>query len=218
MFTFHDFVVDDGDTDADSIMRICAALGNPGLKTRNAKRFSLPEFQSPFVVADRKDASDPFYLDLLAVIDPASRHAHKMAAILKAIQHSVGQWMKIRVIFNTPAKHSELPLISYYRYVAGDTPVEKVVFEDLPRDPLFTQNLIAPDNWMVEVVRGVYDLDNIRLRDLKESITSEYELEYLLVEGHCLEVKTGSPPRGLQFTLAPESQGIVIKHYGWSNN
>jgi hypothetical protein len=40
----------------------------------------------------------------------------------------------------------------------------------------------------------------------------EYELEYILVEGHCLELKSGTPPRGLQFTLAPENTGGEICH------
>jgi len=57
------------------------------------------------------------------------------------------------------------------------------------------------------VVKGVNDPDNIRLQDLEGSVTSEFELANLLVEGHCLELKTGSPPRGLQFTLDPENEG-----------
>ncbi|CAG0922145.1 unnamed protein product, partial [Notodromas monacha] len=38
----------------------------------------------------------------------------------------------------------------------------------------------------------------------------EYELENLLLEGHCFESGTGNPPRGLQFTLAAENQPIVF--------
>lgn len=32
-------------------------------------------------------------------------------------------------------------------------------------------------------------------------VTADYELEHLLLEGHCFDVSTGQPPRGLQFTL-----------------
>lgn len=32
-------------------------------------------------------------------------------------------------------------------------------------------------------------------------VTAEYELEHLLLEGHCFDLSTGQPPRGLQFTL-----------------
>lgn len=32
-------------------------------------------------------------------------------------------------------------------------------------------------------------------------MTAEYELEHLLLEGHCFDLSSGQPPRGLQFTL-----------------
>lgn len=32
-------------------------------------------------------------------------------------------------------------------------------------------------------------------------VTAEFELEHLLLEGHCFDLSTGQPPRGLQFTL-----------------
>lgn len=32
-------------------------------------------------------------------------------------------------------------------------------------------------------------------------MSAEYELEHLLLEGHCFDLSTGQPPRGLQFTL-----------------
>ena len=32
-------------------------------------------------------------------------------------------------------------------------------------------------------------------------VTAEYELEHLLLEGHCFDLSSGQPPRGLQFTL-----------------
>lgn len=32
-------------------------------------------------------------------------------------------------------------------------------------------------------------------------VAAEFELEHLLLEGHCFDLSTGQPPRGLQFTL-----------------
>jgi len=130
-------------------------MSSPKIKGKNSKRFSLPEFDSPITVNLPKDEeADPYYLDIKAVIDPASRHAHKMAALLTAVVDTLSQWVKIQLIYNPPSKHSELPLKSYFRYIAGNNPGEKIVFEQIPREPLFTQNLIAPDNWMVEVRTG----------------------------------------------------------------
>lgn len=63
---------------------------------------------------------------------------------------------------------------------------------------------------MVEVVRSVYDLDNIKLSDINGPVHSEYELEYLLLEGHCFDSSSGSPPRGLQFTLGTKDTPIIV--------
>ncbi len=63
---------------------------------------------------------------------------------------------------------------------------------------------------MVEVVRSVYDLDNIKLIDINGPVHSEYELEYLLLEGHCFDSTSGAPPRGLQFTLGTKEIPVVV--------
>lgn len=39
-------------------------------------------------------------------------------------------------------------------------------FTNMPTSPLLTQNMLTPENWLVEVVRAVYDLDNIRLENV----------------------------------------------------
>lgn len=41
-------------------------------------------------------------------------------------------------------------------------------------------------------------------------MAAEYELEYLLLEGHCFDVTTGQPPRGLQFTLGTASDPVRV--------
>lgn len=41
-------------------------------------------------------------------------------------------------------------------------------------------------------------------------VAAEYELEYLLLEGHCFDVTTGQPPRGLQFTLGTASDPVRV--------
>lgn len=63
---------------------------------------------------------------------------------------------------------------------------------------------------MVEAVRSVYDLDNIRLADINGPVHSEFELEHLLLEGHCFDATSGSPPRGLQFTLGTRDRPVVV--------
>jgi UDP-glucose:glycoprotein glucosyltransferase len=39
---------------------------------------------------------------------------------------------------------------------------------------------------------------------------SEFELEHLLLEGHCFETLIGNPPRGLQITLGTEKEPLIV--------
>lgn len=41
-------------------------------------------------------------------------------------------------------------------------------------------------------------------------VSAEYELGYLLLEGHCFDVSTGQPPRGLQFTLGIKNHPVKV--------
>ena len=84
-------------------------------------------------------------------------------------------------------------------------------FLNLPEDPIFTMHYHIPDNWLIEPVKSIYDLDNIKLANVDQgSVHSEFELEYLLLEGHCFEAYTGNPPRGLQLTLGTKNQPVVM--------
>lgn len=100
-------------------------------------------------------------------------------------------------------------------------------FMEIPESTLLTLNMITPESWMVQAVRSPHDLDNIHLQEVSQHlsnliiffpqlllrwcivllcqvsgvVTAEYELEHLLLEGHCFDLSTGQPPRGLQFTL-----------------
>lgn len=44
---------------------------------------------------------------------------------------------------------------------------------------------------------------------MKGVVTAEYELEHLLLEGHCFDLSTGQPPRGLQFTLGMSQDPLM---------
>lgn len=61
---------------------------------------------------------------------------------------------------------------SFYRFVLepeiqfgadGEMKGAVATFTKLPTSSLLTQHIHAPENWLVEVVRSVYDLDNIKL-------------------------------------------------------
>ncbi|VDK58566.1 unnamed protein product [Cylicostephanus goldi] len=54
---------------------------------------------------------------------------------------------------------------------------------------------------MVESVYAEADLDNIRMESAQSDVLAEFSLEHILLEGHCFDEVSGSPPRGLQFVL-----------------
>uniref|UniRef100_A0A8C4VRE1 UDP-glucose ceramide glucosyltransferase-like 1 n=1 Tax=Gopherus evgoodei TaxID=1825980 RepID=A0A8C4VRE1_9SAUR len=161
--------------------------------------------------------NEPFY-DVIAIVDPLTREAQKMAHLLIVLGDIVN--MKLRLFMNSRSKLSEVPLKSFYRFVLEPEltsgannlfpsgPVAK--FLEMPETLLLTLNMITPESWLVEAVNSSYDLDNIHLQDVSRIVTAEYELEYLLLEGHCFDVTTGQPPRGLQFTLGMKNNPVMF--------
>ncbi|KAE8604939.1 hypothetical protein XENTR_v10014902 [Xenopus tropicalis] len=158
------------------------------------------------------------YFDVVAVVDPVTKAAQRLAPLLLVLKQVLN--MNLRVFMNCQSKLSEMPLKSFYRYVLepevmftsqkniAPGPIAK--FLDMPQSPLFTLSLDTPDSWMVESVRTPYDLDNIYLEEVDSVVAAEFELEYLLLEGHCFDVSTGQPPRGLQFTLGTSTNPVVV--------
>uniref|UniRef100_A0A673B687 UDP-glucose ceramide glucosyltransferase-like 1 n=1 Tax=Sphaeramia orbicularis TaxID=375764 RepID=A0A673B687_9TELE len=158
------------------------------------------------------------YFDVVAVVDPVTRDAQKLAPLLLVLKQLVN--INLRVFMNCQSKLSEMPLKSFYRYVLepevvfqadgsfSSGPMAK--FLDMPQSPLFTLNLNTPESWMVESVHTRYDLDNIYLQEVENIVAAEYELEHLLLEGHCFDVSSGQPPRGLQFTLGTAANPVIV--------
>ncbi|KOB72007.1 Pantothenate kinase 4 [Operophtera brumata] len=68
-------------------------------------------------------------------------------------------------------------------------------FSRLPHAPLLSMEIRTPPNWLVECV-------------------NEFELEYLLLEGHAWDTTLGTPPRGLQLVLGtlekPELMDTIV--------
>ncbi|KAI5628521.1 UDP-glucose:glycoprotein glucosyltransferase 2 isoform X3 [Silurus asotus] len=157
------------------------------------------------------------FFDVVAMADPLTRDAQKLAPLLIVLGQVVN--MRVQLFMNCRAKLSEMPLKSFYRFVmeadvgflGNDTmaagPMAR--FTEIPESPLLTLNMITPESWMVEAVQSPYDLDNIHLQEVSGVVNAEYELEYLLLEGHCFDLSTGQPPRGLQFTLGMKQEPLV---------
>lgn len=164
-----------------------------------------------------KSGGSPF-IDITAIVDPLSLGAQKVAPLLLVLQEVLN--CRVRLFLNPVEKNSEMPLNSFYRLVlepdlmfgsderqlAGPS----AKFGILPVGALLTQGMQVPDNWLVQSVWSPYDLDNIRLRDVETDVHSEYELEHLILEGHCFDSHSGGPPRGLQLTLGTAGDPLMV--------
>ncbi|KAF5892752.1 UDP-glucose:glycoprotein glucosyltransferase 2-like isoform X1, partial [Clarias magur] len=199
---------------SDLIMKVDALLSAaPKTEARKDIKFAKDK-HSILRLAPREDE---VFFDVVATVDPLTRDAQKLAPLLIVL----GQVLNTRVqlFMNCKAKHSEMPLKSFYRFVmeadltffGNDSlsPGPMARFTDIPESPLLTMNMITPESWMVEAVQSAYDLDNIHLQEVSGVVNAEYELEYLLLEGHCFDLSTGQPPRGLQFTLGMKQEPLV---------
>ncbi|KAM9319983.1 UDP-glucose:glycoprotein glucosyltransferase 2 [Gastrophryne carolinensis] len=200
---------------SDLIMKVDSLLSSmPKGEPRQLLKFAK---QKHSLIKIDPDEAGPF-IDVIAVVDPLSREAQQLSHLLIVLSRVMN--MKLTMFMNCRSKLSEMPLKSFYRLVLEPEltflsnnslslgPSAK--FLDLPESPLLTLNMITPESWLVEVVHSSCDLDNIHLQDIDGIITAHYELEYLLLEGHCFDVSNGQPPRGLQFTLGIKNDPVMV--------
>uniref|UniRef100_A0A452TRH4 UDP-glucose ceramide glucosyltransferase-like 1 n=1 Tax=Ursus maritimus TaxID=29073 RepID=A0A452TRH4_URSMA len=200
---------------SDLVMKVDALLS---AQPKGDARIEYQFFEDSHSAIKMRPKEGETYFDVVAVIDPVTREAQRLAPLLLVLTQLIN--MNLRVFMNCQSKLSDMPLKSFYRYVLepeisftpdnsfAKGPIAK--FLDMPQSPLFTLNLNTPESWMVESVRTPYDLDNIYLEEVDSVVAAEYELEYLLLEGHCYDITTGQPPRGLQFTLGTSANPVIV--------
>ncbi|XP_020390116.1 UDP-glucose:glycoprotein glucosyltransferase 1 isoform X4 [Rhincodon typus] len=203
------------DLASDLVMKVDSLLSS---KSKGESRLDLRFFEGEFSAIKLRPKEEQVYFEVMAITDPVTRDAQRLSSFLLVLNQLVN--MNLHVLMNCQPKLSEMPLKSIYRFVLepeitfsadgsfAPGPVAK--FLDMPQSPLFTLIINTPESWMVESVHTSYDLDNIYLKEIDGGIAAEYELEYLLLEGHCYDVSTGQPPRGLQFTLGTNANQEIV--------
>ncbi|KAL1780525.1 UDP-glucose:glycoprotein glucosyltransferase 2 [Sigmodon hispidus] len=157
-----------------------------------------------------------------ALVSPLPVHASRYHITLLKENHSV---ITINppdsdLFFDVIAIVDPLTREAFYRFVlepelmsgAHNNPSHgpMATFLDIPESHLLTLNMITPEGWLVEIVHSNCDLDNINLKDTEKVVIAEYELEHLLLEGHCFDVTIEHPPQGLQFTLGTKNTPDVV--------
>ncbi|XP_073481572.1 UDP-glucose:glycoprotein glucosyltransferase 1 isoform X1 [Aquarana catesbeiana] len=200
---------------SDLVMRVDSLLSSQP-KGEGRVDYLLNEDQYSAIKMRPKEGM--MYFEVLAIVDPVTKATQRLAPLLLVLNQIIN--MNLRVFMNCQSRLSEMPLKSFYRYVLEPelvfTPDHKLSsgpiakFLDMPQSPLFTLSTSTPDSWMVESVRTPYDLDNIYLQEVDSIVAAEFELEHLLLEGHCFDISTGQPPRGLQFNLGTANNPVIV--------
>ncbi|PWN41129.1 hypothetical protein IE81DRAFT_324849 [Ceraceosorus guamensis] len=176
---------------------------------------------SSFEKGDRSTA----HTRLFVALDPLSERTQSWIPVLKLIASMKDTYL--RVILNPETKQSELPLKRFYRSSAptqmsfdasGKQQGSKLQFLGMPEDAVLTMALDTPPSWLPMAAEAVYDLDNIRLRDVPPSgrdagVNAIYELKHILLEGHARE--EGVPgarqiPRGLELVLESPDGAVQL--------
>ncbi|KAM5311040.1 UDP-glucose:glycoprotein glucosyltransferase 2 [Glossophaga mutica] len=198
---------------SDLVMKVDALVSSLPLR---ASRYDVTFLTENHSVIKMDPQEGDMFFDVVAVVDPLTREAQMMAQLLIVLGKIIN--MKLKLFMNCRGELSEAPLKSFYRFVlepeltsvANGIAEPGAKFSDIPESPLLTLNVITPEGWLVETVRSNCDLDNIHLKDIEKTAIAEYELEHLLLEGHCFDLMTEQPPRGLQFTLGTKSQPVAV--------
>lgn len=153
-------------------------------------------------------------------LNPLSPDAQRISSMLLSIRHAFP--VEFSVVLSPQSAITNFPLKNFYRYsihdlqfdAQGKRTVQPLVFDTLPQQKLLSMNIHPPEPWMVEPVDCAYDLDNILLDDLSEDVEAVFELEHILIEGSCYDLRTGEPTQGLQLQLrnliSGTSEGTLV--------
>ncbi|KAF7724618.1 hypothetical protein EC973_000862 [Apophysomyces ossiformis] len=184
-------------------------------KARLRSYKSMTSNQTKITFGDRDNA----FLEVGVILDPLSETAQKWSVLLEKVLTIDGVFIEI---YLNPHTHlEEIPLKRFYRYVVdpelhfdavtGALQAPAAYFADLPTDALYTLGVDTVKSWHVAVKEANMDLDNVKLTMLDEhsSVSAVYELEHILIEGHCMDSTTQGAPRGLQFVLGTESNSAI---------
>jgi UDP-glucose:glycoprotein glucosyltransferase len=163
------------------------------------------------------DAGLSAALHLVALVDPLSRAAQRIAPVLSQLRAALGA--RVTVYLNPRGAHADLPLNEFYRFAAPHAPAfdergRRVAhgarFAKLATAQTLTLHLDTPAGWLTEPSDCAHDMDNLRLADVGGGgegkagavVTAEYRLAALLISGSCDDLSANEPPNGLQLVLA----------------
>lgn len=160
------------------------------------------------------DLSDSIHVT--GVLNPLDAKAPYIASILSMLSSLQG--VRFTVMMNPNLRVTSLPLQSFTRFnmraipefdAKGHEVAPATVFKDLPPRSVLTMQLHAPRTLVAMAEEAIYDLDNIRLEDVKGSMNAIYSINSVLMEGHA-RADQEPIPRGLQLTLSADDDSASL--------
>lgn len=157
---------------SDKAMKIAALLINQpdGENKKSRQEIVYYSDKHSAIKLEPKFPDQPAF-EIVAIVDPVMQGTQKISSVLRVLQQVINA--KIKVFFNCVDKHSEMPQKSYFRMVLEPelqfnqygqlSAGPQARFNDLPKKPVFTMHHHIPDNWLIEPIKSIYDLDNIKV-------------------------------------------------------
>ena len=211
---------------SDLIMKVASALSQRKDSKSRVELSYRADSHSVVKVPPRSEGTIAY--NVVAVLDPLSKSAQKLVPILQVLHNSFN--IDLKIFLNPKGKHSELPVKRFYQYILqpevnfdSDGNIvndQAATFTNLPHSALLTLIMDTPQSWLIEATGSNHDLDNIHLAQADEFVYGDFDLEHIIIEGHCSEHEASQPPRGLQFTLGTDSEPekfdtIVMANLGY---
>eukprot|EP00741_Cyanophora_paradoxa_P005652 tig00000939_g5479.t1 len=193
---------------SDVAMATVSVLGAELAAGRAAARTQLPELPHKLTAYTSGGGSG---VRVYAVVDPLSAAAQRLAPLLLAARDSLNA--SVTLVLNPQPQLSAVPVNNFFRYVlapelafdaAGNVASPGASFTQLPEEAILTIGLHTPESWLTQSTAALYDADNVRLSEVPASerlLSFEYELENIVVTGHCYDARLRQPPRGLKLVL-----------------
>lgn len=156
---------------------------------------------------------------ITAVLDPLSPAAQVVSPFLLSMRDMFD--VSITVILNPKVQTQQPPLKRFYTVSnlvelsfddvgALATQQSGAWFRNLRSTQVLTMAVFSPETWLVFSSKALYDLDNVRLSEVKsETMSVTYSLKHLLAAGQCFEADA-APPAGLQLDLAAPGKNAQV--------
>ena len=186
-----------GDTDVEGVMHVledrvwAPAKSSPRRVTLVPK---LGECASSSTCIELPGEGAGSALHFVAVVEPLSRSAHKIASLLIALRSALGVRCTVLLAAQAPEHAAQLPLTAFHSLALHLDPTRitppAANFEVRSAQQVLTLTPEAPAGWSLDVHSSTEDLDNIQIAS-GQPVQATFSLSRLVLHGACTEGTKG---------------------------